>query len=61
MARTFNCGIGMVLVVAEKNAREVLRELKSSEEDPVLIGVLRDRESSNSEEQVILRNLNSWN
>jgi len=38
MARTFNCGIGMVVVVAERNARHVTAELEAAGETVHRIG-----------------------
>lgn len=40
MHRTFNCGIGMVLVVEKSDANEVLKNLEQSNEKPVIIGEL---------------------
>ncbi|NBV07060.1 MAG: phosphoribosylformylglycinamidine cyclo-ligase [Proteobacteria bacterium] len=40
MIRTFNCGIGMVLVVGKDDVEEVIAALKKAEEDPVIIGEL---------------------
>lgn len=40
MTRTFNCGIGMVVVVAEKDAEAVADALAASGETPVLLGSL---------------------
>jgi phosphoribosylformylglycinamidine cyclo-ligase len=38
MARTFNCGIGMVLAVATEMAREVAADLEANGETVVRIG-----------------------
>jgi phosphoribosylformylglycinamidine cyclo-ligase len=38
MARTFNCGIGMVAVVAKERADDVLNALKTAGEDAIVIG-----------------------
>jgi phosphoribosylformylglycinamidine cyclo-ligase len=38
--RTFNCGIGMVLVVPEKEAEEILIRLKGLHEDAHVIGTI---------------------
>ncbi len=38
MLRTFNCGIGMVAIVAADRLSEVIADLRASGEDPVRIG-----------------------
>lgn len=38
LLRTFNCGIGMVAVVSKSRADEVIAELRSAGEDPIIIG-----------------------
>ena len=38
MLRTFNCGIGMVIVVAKPRSKDVLAALKEAGEKPVIIG-----------------------
>lgn len=40
MRRTFNCGIGMVLVVAQENAQEIIQILKENGENALIIGNL---------------------
>ncbi len=50
MLRTFNCGIGMILVVKAKDARMIAAALKKSGEQVVTLGSLRKRRSH--EEQV---------
>jgi phosphoribosylformylglycinamidine cyclo-ligase len=39
MLRTFNCGIGMVLIVQQGRMEEILRSFPS-QEDPILLGVV---------------------
>jgi len=43
MFRTFNCGIGMVVVVAERDADAVLKKLKKLGEKARIIGEVRKR------------------
>lgn len=43
MLRTFNCGIGAVLICAEKDKDEVLQMLK--EESPIVIGTVNSHYS----------------
>jgi phosphoribosylformylglycinamidine cyclo-ligase len=50
MLRTFNCGIGMIVVTAAKDAAKVAASLKSSGEQVVTLGSIRKRKGS--EEQV---------
>ena len=40
MRRTFNCGIGFILVVAPENATPVMAALLNAGEEPVVIGEL---------------------
>jgi phosphoribosylformylglycinamidine cyclo-ligase len=46
MFRTFNCGIGMTLVVAEKHAQETCDTLRSSGEEASIIGEIVSRETT---------------
>jgi phosphoribosylformylglycinamidine cyclo-ligase len=50
MLRTFNCGIGMIVVVAAKDAKTVATQLKRSGETVVTLGSIRKRKGK--EEQV---------
>ena len=52
MLRTFNCGIGMIVVVAAKDARKVTASLRRSGETVVTLGTIRKRRKT--EEQVAL-------
>jgi phosphoribosylformylglycinamidine cyclo-ligase len=40
MLRTFNCGIGMVIVAAQDGADAVLRALQAAGETPIRVGEL---------------------
>jgi len=42
MLKTFNCGIGMILVVNPNETNDILVELKKLGEDPSLIGKIDD-------------------
>ena len=50
MLRTFNCGIGMIVVVSPKDAMAAAASLKRSGEEVVTLGVIRKRKGR--EEQV---------
>ncbi len=52
MLRTFNCGIGMIVVAAAKDAKRVAASLKRSGESVVMLGTIRKRKGG--EEQVAL-------
>jgi phosphoribosylformylglycinamidine cyclo-ligase len=52
MLRTFNCGIGMIVVVAAKDAKKVATALKRAGETVVTLGTIRRRKGM--EEQVAL-------
>ncbi|RKP07798.1 phosphoribosylglycinamide synthetase [Thamnocephalis sphaerospora] len=55
LARTFNCGIGMVLVVAEEHADEVARLLREEGNETVYtLGELRDRQGDQAVDLVNL-------
>ncbi|KAM7365541.1 hypothetical protein PAMP_016459 [Pampus punctatissimus] len=54
MARTFNCGLGAVLVVAPVDAQRVLRQLQAHEE-AWIVGSLAHKQSG--AEPVVVRNL----
>ena len=44
MLRTFNCGIGMIMVVASKHARNVTQVLEDAGEHVSELGIIRTRE-----------------
>lgn len=60
MARTFNCGIGMVLVVDPSKESEILAALKAVNEPARTIGKLVTK-AENGGEEVVMKNLESWN
>lgn len=43
MYRTFNCGIGLVLVVPASEQEDILSQLKASGESPVVMGQVEQR------------------
>ena len=53
MLRTFNCGIGMVLIVAKEDATSVLAMLKDGGEPAVTLGSLVPRASADAEQVVV--------
>lgn len=55
MARTFNCGIGMVLVVKAQNAERVIRELELNNEQAMAIGTIQTM-SPGTTERVVIHN-----
>ena len=55
MARTFNCGIGMVVMAAPETANAVEAALTESGEVVITIGIVR--KSSSGEKAVVLENL----
>ena len=42
MYRTFNCGVGMIIVVAEENAEQAIEHLNAAGESAFLIGEIKD-------------------
>lgn len=54
MARTFNCGIGMVVLVSANNERSALETLQQNGEKPIQLGHVIAREGG---EQVQLKNV----
>ena len=59
MARTFNCGLGMVLVVKKESVDDVLGIMEQAGERAWVVGQLENRES-NDEEVVIDDCLLTW-
>ncbi|OMJ13947.1 Bifunctional purine biosynthetic protein ADE1 [Smittium culicis] len=60
MARTFNCGIGMVLIADASDAEDILNTLKSNGENASVIGRIVPRNDLNDETRVTMNNLSSW-
>ena len=56
MFRTFNCGIGMVVIVAKEDADDVLGQLRAAGESTYVIGTVRN-ETSAGEERVQITGL----
>ncbi|MBF0188023.1 MAG: phosphoribosylformylglycinamidine cyclo-ligase [Magnetococcales bacterium] len=54
MLRTFNCGIGMILVIPSDQADSALASLRASGETPILIGHIAARNTTD-DSQVIFR------
>ena len=53
MNRTFNNGIGMVVVVPEKSAQDVMDRLGAMEEKAYLIGEILERENNENQTQYV--------
>ena len=49
MLRTFNCGIGMIVVAAPKEAMKVAAALKRSGEKVVVLGSIRKRKKGEAQ------------
>lgn len=49
MLRTFNCGIGMIVVVAAKDAKTVSSQLKRAGETVVTLGTIRTRKGKEAQ------------
>jgi phosphoribosylformylglycinamidine cyclo-ligase len=49
MLRTFNCGVGMIVVVAAKDARSIVAALKKAGEKVVTLGTIRNRKGKEAQ------------
>ncbi len=62
MARAFNCGIGLVVVVAKEKADTVIQKLKTAGETVARLGVIEAQQDSTAEPMVSMRNCDTaWN
>lgn len=57
MARTFNCGIGAVLIVAKDAADSVMEHFKATEEQAWVIGKVVTECVENNSSRVVVKNL----
>jgi phosphoribosylformylglycinamidine cyclo-ligase len=53
MHRVFNCGIGMVVVVAKENADAAIAQLKAAGEIVSRIGEIRERQGQEAQTIVV--------
>ena len=53
MARTFNCGIGMVVIVAQEHAATAMAHLQAAGENVCIIGEIRARASGEAQTIVV--------
>lgn len=58
LARTFNCGIGMIVIVKPDRAEPVIEKLQDNGENVFQIGRLKPR--APSEQSVTLQNIDNW-
>lgn len=54
MLRTFNCGLGMVVIVRRDCAEQVLSEIRVTEPDANIVGIIKKKNG----EAVTVKNLN---
>lgn len=43
MLRTFNCGLGMVVIVKREHADQVLSEIRQTEPDANIVGIIKKK------------------
>ena len=53
LLRTFNCGIGMVLVVDHKAVPAIMQDLYNKEEGPIVLGNIGPRNNINDPQVVV--------
>ena len=53
MAKTFNCGIGMVAIIAKKNEKKVMRLIEKKGEKAHKIGFVKNRRKKSSQIEII--------
>ncbi|MDD5180169.1 MAG: AIR synthase-related protein, partial [Gallionellaceae bacterium] len=53
MYRTFNCGIGMVVIVAASDAAAALNQLKTAGETAWIIGTIQARQGNEAQTKVL--------
>ena len=53
MYRTFNCGIGMVVIVSAADAQTAIRHLEEAGENVRIIGTIRPRQNDEHQTQII--------
>lgn len=53
MYRTFNMGIGMMVVVAERSVEDMMHQFKAHGEEPFLIGEIRAAQAGNGRKVII--------
>lgn len=56
MYRTFNCGVGMLVVIEEKDVAKTIETLKAQGENAWLIGKI-EKKAADSDKQVVINNM----
>jgi phosphoribosylformylglycinamidine cyclo-ligase len=60
MARTFNCGLGMIAVVAPSEAEELLRSLKAAGHAAVRVGAIESTGDASAPASVAIDGMSRW-
>jgi phosphoribosylformylglycinamidine cyclo-ligase len=55
MMSTFNCGLGMLLLVAEADVEQTLQTLKEQGEHPVTVGQVVEGDVAVAKGQILVR------